>query len=353
MKLSPQYDGITLQLKNGFRQLSCQLSSFFTSSYQRLSYDCRWASSLAAFYLAGCFADQGRRYTGRWDSCWNELGVFVVWPLKFNIEQPSIVPSSCLRQWAQIHQHHYVHNSLQQDTGLCDPSVWRYEKKNITIWGYCGEFLFCWLKRCQLDIMHFDALGVNVGNVCLHWPPPSCPPSSGHCACFSCITSSTCSFHHQVSDFHWCFLEKPQTMVAAPSRGSFIFDQAESMRFAVSASAPAAVPTAATKIIVFTLKDDWLAPVGSLSFQGWMQGENSRFFIWGCKPWSHTLLCGAVWVGMWYSRIHYKILYQYDKWSHLWCPSLWELKLDYGISSSIQNFIQDAITHPWPIINGS
>ena len=73
-----------------------------------------------------------------------------------------------------------------------------------------------------------------------------------------------------------------ETRDCGDGRGSFISDQADSTWLAVSASAPAAVPTAATEIIVFTLKDDWnwLALAGSLSFQVQMQGENSRFFTW-------------------------------------------------------------------------
>ena len=54
-------------------------------------------------------------------------------------------------------------------------------ENTTTIWGYWGEFLFCWPRRCQPDSMLFDVLGVNVGNLCLHWSLLSRLPSSGHC----------------------------------------------------------------------------------------------------------------------------------------------------------------------------
>ena len=68
---------------------------------------------------------------------------------------------------------------------------------------------------------------------------------------FSCMASSTCSFHHQVSGLHWWFLERPQTSTAASNRGSFSFDQTVSTRFAVSAVTSAAVATA---VATFNLK---------------------------------------------------------------------------------------------------
>ena len=78
------------------------------------------------------------------------------------------------------------------------------------------------------------------------------------------------SLHHQVSDFHWWFLERPQTLVAASSKRPFSIDQAASVRFTISASAPEAVAIAAAVVIVFTLKANW----NCLSFQVRMWGEN-------------------------------------------------------------------------------
>ena len=280
MKLSSQYSGIALQLKNGFCQSPCQLSSFLTSSCQHFGYGVRWASSLAAFHLPECFVDQGCRHTGRWDSSWSDLGVFVAWPLKFNIEQPSIVPSSC---HSQAHQHHCIHNSLQQGPGLCGPSVWQYEKHHhplgilwripllLTHMLPTRQHAF-WRTWCQCRKFLPSLASAMM-------PPFFRALCALNRACFSCIPPSICSFHHQVSDFHMWFLKKPQTVVAAPSRESFIFDQADSTGFAVSASSPVTVPTAAIEIIVLTWKDNWnwLALAGSLSFLVRMQGENSRF----------------------------------------------------------------------------
>ena len=70
-----------------------------------------------------------------------------------------------------------------------------------------------------------------------------------------------------------------------PAECPYSFDQADSTLFAVSASAPAAVATAAAAGIIFTLKADWkwLAVAGSLSIQVWMQGKNLLFSHWGCE----------------------------------------------------------------------
>ena len=95
-------------------------------------------------------------------------------------------------------------------------------QNTLTIWWYCGKFIFPCLRLCQPDSIICHGLGINVGSLCPPWPPLSYHPSWDivNCAHFSCITSSTCSFHHQVSDFNWWFLKKPQTSVAASSRGS-------------------------------------------------------------------------------------------------------------------------------------
>ena len=66
-------------------------------------------------------------------------------------------------------------------------------------------------------------------------------------------------------------------------KGPFSFDQADSMRFAVSASSLEAVTTAATAVIGFTLKVDWnwLAVAGSLSFQVWIRARTCVFCMGG------------------------------------------------------------------------
>ena len=59
---------------------------------------------------------------------WRSLGEFITWSFKLDIEQSSIMFKPCLRQWAQAHQHHCMHNCHQRHHGLCGPSVRRYEK---------------------------------------------------------------------------------------------------------------------------------------------------------------------------------------------------------------------------------
>ena len=59
---------------------------------------------------------------------WRSLGEFITWSFKLDIEQSSIMFKPCLRQWAQTHQHHCMHNCHQRHHGLCGPSVRRYEK---------------------------------------------------------------------------------------------------------------------------------------------------------------------------------------------------------------------------------
>ena len=51
--------------ENSLPQFSYQLNPFLVSRFQRLSYDVRRTSSLVVFHLAKCFADLGRRHTGR------------------------------------------------------------------------------------------------------------------------------------------------------------------------------------------------------------------------------------------------------------------------------------------------
>ena len=82
-------------------------------------------------------------------------------------KQPSIVlnpmPSSCLHQWAQAHQHHCIHSSHQQCPGFCSPSVWLYGKH----YHYLGILWRILLSLPQTlparrHICHM--LGINVGS---------------------------------------------------------------------------------------------------------------------------------------------------------------------------------------------
>ena len=113
------------------------------------------------------------------------------------------------------------------------------------------------------------------------WPPwPSFRAFQAlNRARFPCKASSTFSFHHQVSCLHLWFLERPQTLVAASSRGPFSFDQTVSTRFAASPATPALVAAKAEAVITFNVKAgwNWLAVIGSLSFQAQMLGKNLHF----------------------------------------------------------------------------
>ena len=128
-------------------------------------------------------------------------------------------------------------------------------------------------------------------------PQPSCLPTSRSWRLQSVYASLVQlhlhlrSFHHQVSGLHWWLLERSHTSVATYNSGPFSFDQADSIRLAVLAAAPATVATAATRFITFILKANWnwLAATQSLRFQVGLKGENLRFCshgLWGKK--SHT-----------------------------------------------------------------
>ena len=85
--------------------------------------------------------------------------------------------------------------------------------------------------------------------------------------------------------------------MAPPSKGPFSFDQADSTRFAVSASASEAVATTAAAVIIFISKADWnwLAVAEFLSFQVRMRGWNLHVFTqgWEVKSHYHVVLFGA------------------------------------------------------------
>ena len=162
------WDHITAE--NSLCQLSCQLSSFLTSMFQHLSYDARWPSCFAAFHFAECFADQGRGYVWRGASSWRDLRELVAWPLKFNIEQPSIVlnPCSHLVFVGECKLTSITHSSHQQCPGLCGPFFYQY-RNAIIIWGYCGEFLFLCLSQMVCTICSISI----------------CTRSGGNCSCSS------------------------------------------------------------------------------------------------------------------------------------------------------------------------
>ena len=105
---------------------------FLTSSFQHFSYDARWTSSFDAFHLAEWFVDQGHRHTGKGPAVGGgpQGSCFLAIQIRYWAAQHSAqpMPSSCLCQWAQAHQHRCVHNNHQQRPGLCGPSVWLYGK---------------------------------------------------------------------------------------------------------------------------------------------------------------------------------------------------------------------------------
>ena len=79
-------------------------------------------------------------------------------------------------------------------------------KENIKVprhWPLCGEFT---------GTGEFPAQRASYAeNVSIWWRHHD----QGFEPRFPYISSSTCLFYHQVSDFYWCFLERPPTLVAA------------------------------------------------------------------------------------------------------------------------------------------
>ena len=169
--------------ENSLCQLSWQLNSYLISSLKHLSYDARWASSLAAsvwnsvkkvvgpytwisnhkhktevvclgladlrefptllaaIHLVECFADEGSGHTRKGDSSWRDLREWMIfisqqfhrelaaWPLKLDIEQPTanIVLNPCL-QLVFISEHKFTSITAytilnQRCPGSCCPSV--------------------------------------------------------------------------------------------------------------------------------------------------------------------------------------------------------------------------------------
>ena len=102
--------------ENSLCQLSWQVKSLLTSSFQHLSHDTRWDSSLS--YISSCcvFGGFGYEHTTKGGTAsWMDLSELVVWKLKLDIKRYSAqpTPSSCHRQSVQVYQHHYVHISYQ------------------------------------------------------------------------------------------------------------------------------------------------------------------------------------------------------------------------------------------------
>ena len=93
---------------------------------------------------------------------------------------------------------------------------------------------------------------------------------------FSLTTSSTLSFHHQVSGFHWWFFERPQTSEEASRREPFSLDH----RFSTeSAGLLLAV------LVTLAKKVSWnrLATAGSFNFQVQICGLNLRLLTSGMR----------------------------------------------------------------------
>ena len=158
------------------------------------------------------------------------------------------MPSFCLRQWAQAHQHHCIHNSHQQFICLA------IRKTPSPSGGYCGEFLFLLPKLCQPASMFCHALGINVGSFC--------PFGLRRHA----------SFLQGIADLEPCTLllySFAHFFIPPPGFRFLLVVLGETTNFdgSIQKVALHLWPAAATAVIVFALKADRLAVVGSLSFQ--------------------------------------------------------------------------------------
>ena len=124
-------------------QLSYQLNSFLTSSFQYLCYDARRVSSLAAFHLAECWSGSQTHWEGG-----RQLGGPIAWPFKLKLEELAclhlVFIGEC-RLTSIIVCSVLINNILVFVVHL-------FGNTNI-IWVYCGKFLFLCLKLCQPDGM--------------------------------------------------------------------------------------------------------------------------------------------------------------------------------------------------------
>ena len=130
--------------------------------------------------------------------------------------------------------------------------------ENTTIWGYSGKFLFLCLRLCQPDDMLCHVLGVLVGSLSLlglSYPVSLLQGLVGIESCTLLLYSfiNLCITPPGFRSPLW-FFKRPQTSVAASSRGPFSFEQTVSARFAVSAVTPALVAAAADAVVTFNLK---------------------------------------------------------------------------------------------------
>ena len=209
--------------------MSRQFISFVTSIVQNIRY-VKCVSSIVTFCLAEYFVE-GRGHTARGRKFERPLeSHHLATRTRYWVVLHSIpaMPLSCLREWVKAHQHHCIHNSQQQDPGLCRISVWQFGN-TTTICRYCGEFRFLHLRLCLLEGMFWHTLGIVLGSLCLLG-----------IVCLSCLLQGTvdfefwifpwrvlssCSFHHQVSGLHWWFIGRLQTSVAASSRRIVSFEQ--------------------------------------------------------------------------------------------------------------------------------
>ena len=57
---------------------------------------------------------------------------------------------------------------LTNDVLICAVHLFNDMDNTITIWKYCGKFLFLWLRLCQPDGMLCHTVGVTAGSICLH-----------------------------------------------------------------------------------------------------------------------------------------------------------------------------------------
>ena len=130
----------------------------------------------------------------------------------------------------------------------------------------------------------------------------------------------TCSpFLDQVSDFHWWFLERPQTSMAASSREPFSFNQADSTpRISVGPICSISIGTSSGGNCSCSSHRVYLEGWLELASSSWatkLTGFGCRvrtcLSSQGCEQGSHTLSCGAVW-----RTLLWKWLSRY--WLHCW-----------------------------------
>ena len=105
----------------------------------------------------------------KWDSSWRDLRELIAWPHKFTIEQLSILLNPCLnivfvrkRKLTSI----IVYTVLTNDVPVSVVHLFGYTENTITIWLYCGEFLFLHLWLYQPDLRAPRVYWVSPGLAC-------------------------------------------------------------------------------------------------------------------------------------------------------------------------------------------